>query len=629
MKNRKIAASLVALSLAATMLLGSCEQSAAGDSAATTTTAAASEDTTTTAATTTAEDTTTATDAVVTTEVSSFGDPDEEEMLKGLNALELTQLMGNGINLGNTMEAYNHSGYIGGSDPTMFENIWGQPTTTQEMIDGMKAMGFDTIRIPVAWTNGMNFESGDFTIDERLMNRVETIVNYALNADMYVIINDHWDGGWWGMFGSEDEEIREFAMKMYTAMWAQIGERFGDYSYKLIFESGNEEMGDRLNDSDITGSKGILTKDECYKKTTEINNEFVKTIRSLGGKNEDRFLLIAGYNTDIMNTCDDRYIMPDDTAEGKLFISVHYYTPWDYCGTDSVNQWGSPSDYEEQNMLLEMMSKFTDKGYGVIIGEYAVMKGSGVGQKPDTDKFYENFLDNCDLYNYCPVLWDCSNLYKRSSGIVTDETVAAVFKGRTAADEAGRDYAEIQAQAKADIEEAYKLSNETAMSDVSVPASDDYATAWIMYSSGDWSVSYSVGDTYDPTNKTTGVKDSNVIVEGEGTYTVSLDFAGVSAKGTSFCALGIANGETLFPGYIATIDEIRVNGEPIELIAKDYTSSDDGKCTRVNLYNEWVPKAPDDARRVDGNTEGCSARIIDLGNTKIQTLEVTFTFTAP
>ena len=264
------------------MLLGSCDTPTADDSSVTTTAAG---DTTTTAA---------GDNAAVTTEISSLGNPDEEEKLKGLNALELTQIMGNGINLGNTMEAYNHSGYVNGSDPTLFENAWGQPTTIQEMIDGMKAMGFDTIRIPVAWTNGMNFESGDYTIDERLMNRVETIVNYALNADMYVIINDHWDGGWWGMFGNEDMALREKAMEMYKSMWTQIGERFGNYSYKLIFESGNEELGDRLNDSDISGSKGILTKDECYQKITEINNEFVKTIRGLGGKNEDRFLLIAG-----------------------------------------------------------------------------------------------------------------------------------------------------------------------------------------------------------------------------------------------------------------------------------------------------------------------------------------------
>lgn len=620
MKNRKIAAILTAIALMTTTLFSSCGTSSDGE--VTTTDGAVVQEGGNAAVTTAADD------SAVTTAVSSLGNPDEEEILKGLNALELTQLMGNGINLGNTMEAYNHNAYVNGSDPTSFENLWGQPTTTQEMINGMKAMGFDTLRVPVAWTNGMNFESGDYTIDERLMNRVEEIVNYALNADMYVIVNDHWDGSWWGMFGSEDMAVREKAMEMYKSMWTQIGERFGGYSYKLIFESANEELGDRLNDSDITGTKGILTKDECYEKITEINNEFVKTIRSLGGKNEDRFLLIAGYNTDIMNTCDDRYVMPDDTAEGKLFISVHYYTPWDYCGTDAIQQWGSPDDYEEQNGLLEMMSKFTDKGYGVIIGEYAVMK-SGAGQKPDTDKFYENFLDNCDLYNYCPVLWDCSNLYKRSSGIVADETVAAVFKGRTPADEAGIDYADIQARAEADITKAYEDATAAAMADVSVPASDDYAVAWIMYQSGDYGIAYSVGDTYDPTNKTTGVKDSNVIIEGEGTYTVSLDFSGVNASGTAFCALGISNGETLFPGYIATIDEIRINGEPIELKGTGYTSSDDGKCTRVNLYNQWVSKAPDDARVVGGDLSDASAQIMDLGNTKIKTMEVTFTFTAP
>ncbi|MFR0870407.1 MAG: cellulase family glycosylhydrolase [Oscillospiraceae bacterium] len=62
-----------------------------------------------------------------------------------------------------------------------------------------------------------------------------------------------------------------------------------------------------------------------------MNSEFVKLIRSLGGRNADRFLLIAGYNTDITKTCDDRFQMPEDTADSKLLLSRHYYTPWDYC----------------------------------------------------------------------------------------------------------------------------------------------------------------------------------------------------------------------------------------------------------------------------------------------------------
>ncbi|MGN0604779.1 MAG: glycoside hydrolase family 5 protein [Oscillospiraceae bacterium] len=553
----------------------------------------------------------------------------DESSVNELTASEVVKLMGNGINLGNTMEAYGHGNYVkSGVDPTTFETLWGQPVTTKEMIDDMKAMGFDTLRIPVAWTNGINFESGDYTIDERLMNRVDEIVNYALDADMYVIVNDHWDGSWWGMFGSEDESVREKAMELYKSMWTQICEHFSDYSYKLIFESANEELGDRLNDKDITGTQGVLSTSECYEKTNEINSEFVKLVRSTGGKNADRFLLIAGYNTDIEKTCDDRYVMPEDSAKEKLLVSVHYYTPWDYCGTKAVNQWGSPDDYKEQNTLFEKLTKFTEKGYGVVIGEYAVM---GTTTKPDTDKFYNNLLDNCDLYNYCPVLWDCSDLYSRMGRRVRDEAIAQIFKDRCAANEADKDYADVQSAARASMDKALETADETFMEGVSIPASDDTAVAWIMYQSADYSVAYSVGDKYDPTNMSLGVAAENVEITGEGTYTVSLDFTGCGGtRGVAFSALGIYNGEKFFPGYIITIDEIKINGEAKELSGKDYTCSDDKNCTRVNLYNQWVTKLPEEARRADGDLTDASATILSIGEReRITSIEVTFTYSAP
>ena len=212
-----------------------------------------------------------------------------------LTATEVIRLMGNGINLGNTLEAYNHKSYVElGVDPTSFETLWGQPVTTRDMIDDMKAMGFDTLRIPVAWTNGINYESGDYTIDERLMNRVDEVVNYALDADMYVILNEHWDGSWWGMFGSADEAVREKGMALYKSMWTQISEHFSDYSYKLIFESANEELCHRLNDSDVTGTEGVLSEDECYETTNRINSEFVKLVRSTGGKMQTDSCLSQG-----------------------------------------------------------------------------------------------------------------------------------------------------------------------------------------------------------------------------------------------------------------------------------------------------------------------------------------------
>lgn len=547
-----------------------------------------------------------------------------------MTSLEVIRAMGNGINLGNTLEAYNHQAYINGSSATSGEIGWGQPRTTQEMIQGMKAAGFDTIRIPIAWTNGMNYESGDYTIDSALMDRVDEVVTWALDADMYVIINDHWDGSWWGMFGSAEQETRDKAMEMYKAMWTQIGERFADRSYKLIFESANEELGDRLNDKEITGSRGVLSEKECYETTNEINSEFVKLIRSLGGRNADRFLLIAGYNTDITKTCDDRFQMPEDTADSKLLLSVHYYTPWDYCGTDGVTQWGSPQDYDEQNGLFEKLSKFSKQGYGVVIGEYAVMLKNG-GIKQDTDKFYDNLLDNCDLYDYCPVLWDCSNFYKRITNTLSDENLAELFSSRAVANEAGKSTEEIKSAAKEKIESTRKAAEEDALADVEIAPSDDAAVAWIMYQSADYTKSYSVGDTYDPTNKTKGIKDKNVIITGAGTYTVSLDFTECgAAKGAAFSALGISNGEDLFPGYTISIDKILINNSPYQLNGKEFTTSDDKHCTRVNLYNAWVNDLPKEVRTPDGDFTDCSAQIMDISDkTSVSNISITFTVHEP
>lgn len=547
-----------------------------------------------------------------------------------MTSLEVIRAMGNGINLGNTLEAYNHAGYLNGQNPTDAEICWGQPRTSQEMIQGMKAAGFDTIRIPIAWTNGMNYESGDYTIDSRLMDRVDEVVTWALDADMYVIINDHWDGSWWGMFGAAEQETRDKAMEMYKSMWTQIGEHFADRSYKLIFESANEELGDRLNDKDVTGSKGKLTENECYETTNLINSEFVKLIRSQGGMNADRFLLIAGYNTDIAKTCDERFKMPEDSADSKLLLSVHYYTPWDYCGTDGVNQWGSPSDYDEQNGLFEKLSKFSDQGYGVVIGEYAVMMKNG-GIKADTDRFYSNLMDNCDLYDFCPVLWDCSNFYKRITNTLSDEKLAELFSERAVANEAGKTTEEIKSEAKSRIEETRTNAESEAMADVELPPSEDAAIAWIMFQSSDYTKAYSVGDTYDPTNKTKGIREKNALITGAGTYTVSLDFSECgAAKGVAFSALGISNGEDLFPGYTYTIDKILINNAPYDLDGREFTTSDDKHCTRVNLYNGWVSSLPKEARTTDGDLTDCSAQIMNIGDkTTIESISVTFTVHEP
>lgn len=548
---------------------------------------------------------------------------DSGQIHKELTALEAVKLMGNGINLGNTMEAYGRASAGVGAEVSVYETAWGMPVTTQEMVTAMKEAGFDSLRIPVAWTNAMDFESGDYTIGKEYLDRVEEIINYGLNAGMYVVVNDHWDGGWWGMFGSADEAVREKAMEMYTSMWNQIAERYKEYSDYLIFESANEELGFRLNDTDIAADSGALSEDECYEMTNRINQAFVDTVRGTGGNNEQRFLLIAGFGTDITNTCDDRYAMPEDTAEKKLILSVHYYNPDGYCINTSLSNWGTKKDYEEQNTLLKKMTKFTEQGYGVIIGEYGVLLNNKQ-VKENTAEYLRNFLNNCDLYGYCPMLWDCNDMFSRESLKIIDEEVAALYKEKSLSAQSGTAEADIQTAVKTEMEEALAGAEEAAGVD------ENTAMAWIMYNSSDWSTIYSVGDTYDPSSKTEGVAATDVEITGEGTYTVALDFTGTaagSANSVIFSAVGITNGETLYPGYVITVKEIIVNGQTYKMGGRPFTTSDDGKCTRVNLYNEWVTAIPEEARTENGNLAYVTTNLLDaatLGN--VETISVTFSY---
>lgn len=563
---------------------------------------------------------------------------DNGVMREGLTALEATRLMGNGINLGNTLEACDNNVGIKTNTPLSYETHWGQPKTTQAMIDGMKAAGFDTIRIPVAWmTNATHLYEGDYTIDADYMDRVEEVVRYARKAGMYVIINDHWDGGWYGMFGSESAETRALAMEAYKGMWQQIAERFRDYSDYLIFESANEELGGRFDEnSPLYCSDSVvtyLTDDERYALTNEINQTFVDVVRATGGNNATRFLLIAGYSTDINQTCDDRFQMPKDTVDSKLMVSVHYYDPWSYCGASSAvsaTKWGKVSDYEYLDQQLAKMTKFTEAGYGVVIGEYGALPCSD-GLKDNTLAYHTAFLDACTKYNLTNCLWDCSGLYKRVSQTFADDDILAMYQEKRQANEEGQDYADVQAAAAAEAAAAAAEAPVTFLQDA-VVVDDQTALAWIMWNDGSWALTHSVGDTYNADAISEGLVATNAIITGEGKYTVGLDFTGTAqgySASVAFAAIGISNGEALYPNYLVNIKEVRINGEIYRLKGRAYTTSDDGVCTRVNLYNEWVTSVPKTARLPGGNLAGATPTPINRNDAviaEIKTIEIDFEY---
>ncbi|MDE6851408.1 MAG: glycoside hydrolase family 5 protein, partial [Lachnospiraceae bacterium] len=261
------------------------------------------------------------------------------------------------------------------------------------------------------------------------------------NEDMYVIVNIHWDGQWWGQFGDADSSVREMAWTRYEAFWTQISEYYQDYSDHLIFESANEELGGRLNDDWNMGSTqtGVLNTNECYQTVNQINQKFVDIVRSSGGNNVNRFLLIAGYNTDIGMTCDSRYVVPQDTIPGHLLISVHYYSPAVYCLVDRednswgyAGSWGTDADKTVMRGDLSAMKRnFVDHGYPVVIGEYGVsdtlVDNNTYVRKEGRDLFYQTLCDYALNSGMCPVLWDTGGTYDKSSCQIKNETEAANY----------------------------------------------------------------------------------------------------------------------------------------------------------------------------------------------------------
>ena len=551
---------------------------------------------------------------------------------ESLTSTEMARLLGSGINLGNTLEACDATRGSFSTDPLAYERLWGQPETTADMLRGMRAAGFRAVRIPVAWmTNGTRLSDGDgiAVISEAWMDRVQAVVDMALDAGLYVILNDHWDGGWYGMFGSESEETRALAMSAYRSMWRQIALRFRDYDERLILEGANEELGARFDedsalychDSTVT----LLSADERYALTNAVNQAFVDTVRASGGSNSDRFLLIPGYGTDIAMTCDSRFTMPQDTASDRLLLSVHYYTPWSYCGAaDAAGAapWGTAADYRAMRDDLSRLSRFTESGVGIVIGEYGALPGPDNILKDNTIAYHTAFLNLCGGYGYACCLWDTGSYYDKHQAVLRDDDLAALYAGLT---DGFSDPAACLTAFSTDMEaapERFGTGN----------ADDTVCMAWIMWSGGGWALTYSVGDSYRPDSASPGILAQDAVITGPGTYTVSLDFTGTAAgcsSGAEFAAIGISRGETQYPGYVIDIVSCSINGQPAQLNGLPYTASDDGQCTRVNLYNVWISAVPGNARMARGDILQATAMPLDLTAQicpRIESIAVTFTY---
>lgn len=319
----------------------------------------------------------------------------------GVSALQTVKDMKTGWNLGNTLDANS-------SKSLSSETSWSQPLTTKEMIDTLVKTGIKTIRIPTSWAN--HIIDKNYTIDPKWMSRVKTIVDWAIENDMYVILNSHHDcydkptamkkcSGYYPNSTNYEESARYL-----TNIWTQIGTAFNNgYDEHLVFETMNEP---RLRGTNNEWWNDVYS--QTYKDAAEslnkLNQVALNAIRATGGNNQKRYVMIPGLRAAVDSVIAKEFRLPKDDEDGKLIISVHMYDPYDF-----AMQGDGPKDFKprHQSALESTFDRlneyFVSKGIPVIIGEYGA---TNKGNTEERVKWFKFFLSYTRKYGITCILWD-------------------------------------------------------------------------------------------------------------------------------------------------------------------------------------------------------------------------------
>ena len=297
--------------------------------------------------------------------VKQFKFPAETDAIRFVRNLKA------GWNLGNTFDAYRQDAYV----PDDYETFWSGAKTTPELIHALREAGFNLIRIPVSWHD--HLIDDDYTIHPAWLARVKEVAGWALDEDMYVIINIHHDDAKDYIY--PDTEHYEQSEKYLTAIWRQLAEAFAEYDEHVIFESMNEPrlVGTAYEWRPDPGIPEVKDAMQCINR---LNRKFVETVRASGGNNAERFLLIPGYSGSFDGAYADVFEIPDDD---RIIIEVHGYTPYNFAlNTESPDssfdlQKDGGKKSEIAGFINKLYQKFIVNGVPVIIDEFGALRKNG------------------------------------------------------------------------------------------------------------------------------------------------------------------------------------------------------------------------------------------------------------
>ncbi|MEO6276251.1 glycoside hydrolase family 5 protein [Roseateles sp.] len=341
-------------------------------------------------------------------------------------ATQTAQKLRIGLNIGNTLEA------TGGKS----ETYWGNPRITRDFVQFAKASGFNAIRLPVSWNQYA--DAATAKIDSAWLARIQEVVQYCIDADLHVIVNIHWDGGWLEENVTVDKQVANNHKQ--KAFWQQIATQLRDFDSRLLFAGANEP--------------NVKTAEQMA-VLMSYHQTFIDAVRATGGRNAHRTLIVQGPSTDVELTSQLMTAWPTDTASGRLMAEIHYYTPWNFTGMTKDESWGNQFFYWGQGnhsttdtahnstwgeesavdqMFGLMKTRFIDKGIPVIVGEYGAqdrsktLTGDALALHQKSRAAYcKAVTQRSRALGLVPFYWDVGGLLDRSSNRVLDAPILAAL----------------------------------------------------------------------------------------------------------------------------------------------------------------------------------------------------------
>lgn len=284
-----------------------------------------------------------------------------------------------GYNLGNTLDANHDPATQSWFNPQTvydWETCWGQPVTTQEIINAIAAKGFNVIRVPVTWFPHMDSEGN---VETAWMDRVQEVVNMVLAANCYCILNVQHDTGAKDSGRQDDQAWIAADMEEYPTisprfkkLWTQIATRFKDYDDHLAFEAVNEVL-----DGNRSWSTTPTTSD--MEALNKLEQDFVDAVRATGGNNEYRNLIVNPMAATSSQLQIDGMSIPTDIHANHIIVSIHSYDPYNFCcdnGEWNINVFDSSCEEEIDAIFTRVHKRFAEDFVPYIFGEFGAIDES-------------------------------------------------------------------------------------------------------------------------------------------------------------------------------------------------------------------------------------------------------------